>query len=253
MRSAGTTTDRPGNDGPFRNECTACDATVCRILKRDGCSRQRSLTRGARLDGQGCLKLWTVVDGVTALCSAMSDGRRQIVCLSMPGDTICPVSGSDVWVEALTPSTLCGSDLGPHDGPIERDAALSAELFRIAHRQVKDVSAHLAVLGRLDGMERVCLFLADMVWRMGDKTAEGWRVQLPLSREDIADYLGLNAETVSRLFGRVKKAGLATFVSPTEYVVPDIHALQGHAPMLPPNAPRQERPRPAAERALHLV
>ena len=58
------------------------------------------------------------------------------------------------------------------------------------------------------------------------------RVSLPMSREDIADFIGLNPETVSRLFGRVKKAGLVIFLSPTEYLVPDIAALERRTPVL---------------------
>ena len=106
-------------------------------------------------------------------------------------------------------------------------------------------------LGRLDGMERVCLFLADMTWRTGRETPEGWRVRLPLSRVDIADYLGLNPETVSRILGRVKQARLVTFLSPTEVLVPDLAALQRRTPLAPPNAtPAQGE---ARTQELHLV
>ena len=108
-------------------------------------------------------------------------------------------------------------------------------LLRIAREQVAGVYAHLVTLGRLDGMERVCLFLADMAWRIGERTPAGYRVRLPLAREDIADYLGLNTETVSRIFSRVKKAKLADFSSPTEYMVRDLEALQSRAPILAPH------------------
>ena len=54
---------------------------------------------------------------------------------------------------------------------------------------------------------------------------------LPMSREDIADYLGLNTETVSRILSRIKKTGLIKFLSPTEYVIPDFAALEGRLPV----------------------
>jgi len=99
----------------------------------------------------------------------------------------------------------------------------------------------------------VCLFLADMAWRSGRESPAGWRVHLPLSREDIADYLGLNSETISRIFSRVKKARLATFLSPTEYLVPDIEALRSRAPMAAPYVPGMPRSGGPEERGLRLV
>ena len=243
-----------------RDDCPSCEARLCGLLRTSVPPRRRSLRRGERLSSKSCFTLWTVLDGLVALCTTLSDGRRQIVCLSLAGDVACPVAGSDgaeIWIEALTPSDLCEQDLGSGAGSIlEQDAALGTELFRIAHNQVKCMSAHLITLGRLDGMERVCLFLADMAWRAGRQTPGGWHVRLPLSREDIADYLGLNPETVSRIFSRVKKARLATFLSPTEYLVPDIEALQERAPLAPPNAaPRNATSgdREPTERGLHLV
>ena len=247
MRPADLTLGPNGGNGVAQEDCPACEARLCGLLRTSVPPRRRSLQRGERLSGKSCFTLWTVLDGLVALCTTLSDGRRQIVSLSLAGDVACPVSASDgteIWVEALTPSELCEQDLASHGGTLlTQDAALASELFRMAHDQVKCMSAHLITLGRLDGMERVCLFLADMAWRAGRETAGGWHVRLPLNREDIADYLGLNPETVSRIFSRVKKARLATFLSPTEYLVPDLQALQERAPLAPPNAaPPEDAP-----------
>lgn len=214
----------------------------------DSSDRRVSLQRGERLRA-GCLKLWRVIDGLVALGFLLPDGRRQIVCLSTPGDVVCPVSTQavgDIWVEALTPSELEEIDLAAQQRNIGRDPDLTAALFGMVHQQVKCASAHLVTLGRLDGMERVCLFLADMAWRVGQDTPGGRRVHLPLSREDIADYLGLNAETVSRIFSRVKKAKLAIFLSPTDYLVTDMAALERRAPIGPTHRPAP--PQDGAER-----
>ena len=240
-----------GDNGPRRalvNQppCSAprseiCTNRICDTLSPDiPLPRRRDLERGAQVSAGLYLKLWTVVDGLVALCSSLPDGRRQLVSLATPGDLVCPLAGSHgtaVWIEALAPSRLCELDLSARSRGINRDPVLSAELFRVAHRQIQSVSAHLVTLGRLDGMERVCLFLTDMAWRIGVETPGGLRVHLPLSREDIADYLGLNAETVSRIFSRVKKAKLVTFLSPTDYIVADIEALQSRAPVAAPHGP----------------
>lgn len=220
----------------------SCETRVCGIATDDGTRpRQRSLQRGELLELPSCRRLLTVLDGLMALSTWLPDGRRQILCLYTPGDLLCPMVSAgemDVRVEALAPSRLCEIDLGASGSMVGEDGALAAELFRTLHSQMVGVSVHLVTLGRLDGMERVCLFLADMARRTGRRTPGGWRVHLPLNREDIADYLGLNAETVSRIFSRVKKGGLATFLSPTEYLVQDLEALQGRAPVVPPEALR---------------
>ena len=205
--------------------------------------RRLVLRRGERLRA-ACLKLWRILDGLVALCVLLPDGRRQIVCLSTPGDIVCPVSTQafgDIWVEALTPSEVEEIDLAAQHREIGREPGLTAALFSLVHQQVKCASSHLVTLGRLDGMERVCLFLADMAWRVGQDTPGGRRVHLPLSREDIADYLGLNAETVSRIFSRVKKAKLAIFLSPTDYLVTDMAALERRAPISPSHRPATEQ------------
>ena len=75
------------------------------------------------------------------------------------------------------------------------------------------------------------------------------RVSLPLSREDIADYLGLNAETVSRLLSRLKKAGTVTFLSPTEFLITDMSKLEERLP-LPTVEQRRNRPQPTAQAVL---
>lgn len=219
-------------------------AGACRRCENGGCSllgpgshtpRFRDMERGERLDAGDSLKLWTVLGGIVALCTHLADGRRQVVCLSTPGDIFCPPEesqGLSIWIEALAGSQVCEFDLSNRTQAIGKDATLSAGLLRLSREQVVGVYAHLVTLGRLDGMERVCLFLADMALRIGERTAQGYRVRLPLAREDIADYLGLNAETVSRIFSRVKKARLADFKSPTEYLVRDLEALQSRAPIV---------------------
>ncbi len=197
------------------------------------------MARGERLETGTGVRFWTVLGGTVAVCTALADGRRQIVCLATQGDRFCPPDEDeslDFWIEALATSHLCELDLSTHARAIAGNASLSAELFQAARDQARCIYAHLVTLGRLDGMERVCLFLADMAWRIGERTAQGWRVRLPLAREDIADYLGLNAETVSRIFSRVKKARLADFHSPTEYVVRDLAGLQKRAPILAPHS-----------------
>ncbi len=100
--------------------------------------------------------------------------------------------------------------------------------------------------GRLDSRERVLLFLAEMALRNAKARRPESPVTLPTSREDMADYLGLNAETISRILGRVRKSGLVRFLSTTEYVIPDMVEIARRLPVAPvaPASPLPNRTPP---------
>lgn len=198
-----------------------------------------AVERGDRIVGgaAACRRLWIVIRGLVGLATVLPDGRRQITDLSTPGDVICPVGaidGTECWVEALGSSLLCELDLS---ALMKSDGAapnLMTNLFSLAHHQLERSNGNLVMLGRYDGMERIYQFLAEITQRIGIECTGGFRVHLPMSREDIADYLGLNAETVSRLLSRVRKTGLVTFISPTEFIVHGLANLEKHLPNASP-------------------
>jgi len=124
--------------------------------------------------------------------------------------------------------------LGTHDTAGDAGAQLVTDLFSIIHQRLEACSSHLVTLGRMDSTERVSLFLLDMALRIGRPSEEGYFVELPMTREDIADYLGLNTETISRIFTRLKKNKLAQFPSRNAFFIPDPAALQSRLPVAVP-------------------
>lgn len=229
--------------------CIACSRRLCEYLPDDPPGQARTLVtlaRGERLDTcrEGCLKFWIVVRGWAAVSTGFPDGRRQITGLETAGDVICGLVASPAapsWLEALEDCTICQLDLSRSAARLRDDPRFLAEVFHLTHQRLVGASQHLTTLGRLDSTERVILFLGQMALRRPGPA--GAPVRLPMSREDIADYLGLNAETVSRVLTRLKKSKLVRFLAPTEYVVPDMAALArrlpvpieapGHDPSLP--------------------
>ena len=220
-------------------ECIACSHRVCAVFTPATRCRQqrfRDLARGQRLDAgdlQG-ERLWVVVNGAVAISTSLPDGRRQIFGIETPGDLVCSMlTGEDdgCEVEALDTTRLCEIDLAASAiaaGGVET----VIELLRQARARLTDSAMHIVCLGRMDAMERLCCFLADMARRTG-AGERNVRVSLPMTREDIADFLGLNAETVSRVLSRIRKARLAVFLSPTEVMVPDIALLEERVPIGP--------------------
>ncbi|MEK9726454.1 MAG: helix-turn-helix domain-containing protein, partial [Rhodospirillaceae bacterium] len=92
--------------------------------------------------------------------------------------------------------------------------------------------AHAVTLGQFSASERLASFLAEMGARLGCAVAGGTEIDLPMTRDDIADYLGLTSETVSRQFRRLKDAGLIRLPTPSRLVVPDMARLAARAPAL---------------------
>lgn len=214
-------------------DCPDCALPTCHFggLGRLDIARDcRTLARGERLEsGGGCMAFWIVLSGTAASCTCLSDGRRQILSLETPGATICGgMAGFETpsWLEALSACEVCVLDLSPYADLLRSDPDFMAAVFQIVHARLARSEDHLATLGRLDSRERVTLFLARFA-----HAAPRTPVSLPMSREDIADYLGLNSETVSRVLSKLRKLGLVTFLTPTDYVVPDMEALARRLPV----------------------
>ncbi|ESQ77644.1 hypothetical protein ABAC402_00520 [Asticcacaulis sp. AC402] len=149
--------------------------------------------------------LYQVAFGVIRIYRLMADGRRQICAFYMPGDIFGFESGTQrhffadavdtVGLRTLRPNTL--SDL-------------SHELLKLALQSLSRAHDHLLTVGRNDAAGRVAAFLLDMAERQGGPLG---RINLPMSRTDIADYLGLTIETVSRVLSRMKDAGIIKMAS----------------------------------------
>lgn len=235
--------------------CVACHSHLCQLLpaeRRDAAQGLLELTRGSQLEvaeGCACPKLWNIVRGVAAITTLLADGRRQVIGLYYPGDTIWlpePVGGTIAWLEALTDCWICQIDPSATRKGLAGNEPLQARLFSVMQRQLEDQSARIVTLGRLDGYERICLFLDELASRIGRKLDDEILISLPMSRSDIGDYLGLNAETVSRILARIRKDGLVRFVSPTQMIIPDPARLKRAVPIAMPGQRQAARLKGAA-------
>lgn len=219
--------------------CSDCVLHACPMHGHDPAAARRfaTLARGDRIDtrqGDACLRFRVVVSGTAATCTTFADGRRQILGIESPGEVICGAmagAGTQCWLEALDDCTVCDLDLSATAGHLRTDPEFLAISFRIVHRRLERSQAHLSTLGRLDSRERVLLFLVEMDARHAAEFPASPVVRLPMSREDIADYLGLNSETVSRILTQIRKSGLIKFLNRNEYVLPDKDAIARRLPV----------------------
>ena len=216
------------------------DGIVCELCRMAaGSARPVRLAKSERVDGlpgqPTAARTYRVLrTGAIGASVVTRDGRRQITELFLPGELVMPLSDrvSAGWLEAL--SAVEAWEVAPlqtGNGGSGVDAArLDAFLLRAFEEQATRAQRHAALLGRLDGPERVDAFLVDLAERIGFPNGDGWRLRLPLGREEIADYLGLNAETVSRLLKRGARDGLIRFETPKQLEIPDLILLRRRVP-----------------------
>ncbi len=196
-----------------------------------------TLSRGERLeaaDTENCLRFLVVVEGTAATCTTFADGRRQILGIEGPGEIMCGAMsglGLQCWLEALDDCIVCDVNLSAVARQLSKDPEFLTANFRIVHRRLARSQSHLSTLGRLDSQERVLFFLAEMASRHTARNPGAPVTRLDMSREDIADYLGLNSETVSRILTRIRKSGLVKFLNRNEYVLTDIAAVAKRLPV----------------------
>jgi CRP/FNR family transcriptional regulator len=157
-------------------------------------------------------RVYQITDGAVMLYMLLPDGRRQVVELLGPGDVFgfSPVPIHDCSAETLAATRCMAFDRAS----VERSPALMRRLSSHLYTQLCSLHEHAMLLGRKSAMERMTSFL--MRWIPG---RGGYRCPGPangadradfilaMSRQEIADYLGLTIETVSRTLTKLRRSG----------------------------------------------
>lgn len=156
--------------------------------------------RDEEIVGQGepARHCYLVVSGCVRTVKFMEDGRRQIGEFLLPGDLFGweALDEHDFGAEAVTAASLRRYPRQSLDALAEHDQALARRLRALTAGQLRAGRERMLLLGRKTAAERIASFLLEMASRMGAKS--GTPIELPMSRADIADYLGLTIETVCR-------------------------------------------------------
>ncbi|MEO1115422.1 MAG: helix-turn-helix domain-containing protein [Pseudomonadota bacterium] len=165
-------------------------------------------------EGDPARRLYELVRGSLMLYKLLPDGRRQVVEVLRPGDIFGLANGEehDCTAETLTKSLVQEIDLRK----VERSEELQKSLTKCLTNQMRVLHEHAVLLGRKSAVERVASFLMHMVPDRGgvncvgpdDEDDDGYDLQLHMTRQEIADYLGLTIETVSRVVSELKRRGV---------------------------------------------
>jgi CRP/FNR family nitrogen fixation transcriptional regulator len=156
-----------------------------------------SFVRNAEIYGENepAEYLYKVVSGTVRTSKILNDGRRQIGEFYMPGDIFGLEMGSDhaFAAEAIADTKVIVIKRSAVEALAARDNDVARQLWATTGRELQRMQDHILLLIKT-AQERVAGFLLEMAERIKSTT----EVELPMSRQDIADYLGLTIETVSR-------------------------------------------------------
>jgi CRP/FNR family transcriptional regulator len=178
-------------------------------------------------EGEPAEHYFQVLSGTVCVYKLMEDGKRQIVALALPGDFFGFGSGElyDFSAEAITESRIRRFSRARAAALICSDAALGSRLFAIVRDQLVTAQQRLVLLGRKSARARVASFLL-MLGARGRNTSSLPDIDLDMSRSDIADYLGLALETVSRVLSQLRENRVIELPSPQHILVHNPAALR---------------------------
>lgn len=171
----------------------------------------------------------SVVAGVASLSKTLEDGRTQMVGLLLPSDFIGRPGRTHVEfdVTATTDVTLCRFERVPFEGLIEQTPHIAQRLMELALDELDSARDWMILLGRKTAREKIATFL-DLLAQRGDLDSHHGKMTLdmPMTRDQIANFLGLTLETVSRQLNAMKKDRIITFSGRKQLDVIDLIALR---------------------------
>jgi CRP/FNR family nitrogen fixation transcriptional regulator len=154
--------------------------------------------------------IYQITAGAVRSYKLLSDGRRQIGAFHLFGDVFGLENGSfhRFTAEAIVDTSVRLVRRGSLERVAEADVSIAHDLLYMTTDNLQHAEDHMLLLGRKTSLERVVAFLLEMDGRL---TAAGIMV-LPMCRRDIADYLGLTLETVSRALSKLHEDGILGFL-----------------------------------------
>ncbi|HUJ04010.1 MAG TPA: helix-turn-helix domain-containing protein [Rhizomicrobium sp.] len=205
---------------PERNEAALEALHNCGTVSRFG--RNQTIFN----EGDDARYSYRVVEGGVRLCKLMPDGRRQIAEFMLPGDLFGFEFGDEhsLTAEALGDVVVMRCARSHMERLSDEQPAIRKQLMSHLRRELSSAQIHLVMLGRQTAKERVASFLLLLAER--GEAQDGDTVALPMSRQDIADYLGLTIETVCRALSDLKRERIIGVPNRHEVQIRNITALE---------------------------
>lgn len=166
--------------------------------------------------------VFNIASGIALIERISMNGRRQVLAFIFPGDFV-GLTQSDRYeygVKALTDATAYAFRKPEFRGLTETIPQLKKNIADIGANVLGHALDQVFILGQKKAEERLCFLFVQLLERMPEATAES--IQLPMTRQDIADYLGLTVETVSRALAKLKSDKLIAIPTPQKITIIDL-------------------------------
>ena len=191
-------------------------------------TRPSRYSAGAHLfyEGDPADYVYEIQSGTVRLTRVLENGCRQVIAFGLPGDIVGFPDGGlhHTECDALTPVAVIAHRRTALEAG-QGDPKTHQRLFHAALREISAMQDHFMMLARKSALEKVASFMIALSQRTGTRSGTDTTVDLPMSRADIADFLGLTIETVSRTFSQLRKLGAIVLETPQTVLVRDNAAL----------------------------
>ena len=160
-------------------------------------------------EGDPAGRVFTLIDGVAKLSRLLPDGKQQVVGFRFAGDVIGYTTLEDYPFDAelLTDAKICRLDRGQLEGLLRRYPKLERRMLDLCVQELTTTQEQLVTVGRRSAEARVAAFLLSLVEASRRRGQPRQVLDMPMTRADIADFLGLTLETVSRSLTAFRKRG----------------------------------------------
>lgn len=179
-------------------------------------------------EGDPATHVYRVESGLICTYRIMHDGRRQVVDFAFPGDVVGLGAGSEhnTSAQAIRPTRLRCLSASALTDAMRNDARLMAKLYQTLAEELRAARELLLSVCQRSASERLAAFLLALVRRNERRELDSGTLDLGMTRTDIADFLGLTIETVSRTFTKFRKSGLIDIAQCTAITIVDRQGLQ---------------------------
>jgi CRP/FNR family transcriptional regulator, anaerobic regulatory protein len=202
--------------------CGVCSFAICGALADDERVQLDKLVRRVNFapkealfsQGEPATRVFNIADGVVRLYKLLPDGRRQVIGFKLPGDFlgITLFEQHNLSADAVGPVSACWFNKDAFSRFIDDKLSLLRRMNEFATRELSMAQDRMLLLGRYTADEKMASFLVNWKTRNSRLGRDSGVLPLPMSRRDIADYLGLTIETVSRTFTKFERDNIISVV-----------------------------------------
>ena len=220
-------------DCPIRHRAVCARCETDELSRLEQIKYYRSFQAGQTIiwSGDRMEFVGSVVTGIATLTQTMEDGRRQMVGLLLPSDFVGrPGRATAAFdVTAITDLVMCCFRKKPFEEMMSSTPHIAQRLLEMTLDELDAAREWMLILGRKTAREKIASLIAIIARRDAvlhlRRAAGHLSVDLPLTREEMADYLGLTLETVSRQISALKKDGVISLTGNRHVTIPDLDRL----------------------------